>query len=94
MAGSKTRTSITLDRDLFAQADRFSRQLHLSRSEFIEHAIKDFVRVLEERELKDRINAAQAALSDEARTEGQIVTEFSRRAAVRTRERSVDPDTW
>lgn len=94
MTPSKTKTSITLDRELFDRAEGLSRQLHLSRSEFYARAIADFVRAIEERDLKERINAAQASLGDDARAEGQAVTEFLRRATSRTLEQSAGRDTW
>jgi metal-responsive CopG/Arc/MetJ family transcriptional regulator len=90
MPGSKAKTSFTLDQDLFTRAEDLSRKLHISRSEFYARAIDDFVRTLEERELKERINAAQLSLSDDARAEGQAVTEFLRRATART----VGRDAW
>ena len=90
MAGSKAKTSFTLDQDLFVRAEDLSRKMHISRSEFYAQAIDDFVRTLEERELKERINAAQLSLSDDARAEGQAMTEFLRRAT----ERTVGRDTW
>jgi len=84
MPGSKTKTSFTLDQDLFARAEDLSHKLHMSRSEFYARAIDDFVRTLEENELKERINAAQLSLSNDARAEGQAVTEFLQRATAQT----------
>jgi predicted transcriptional regulator len=84
MPGSKAKTSFTLDQDLFARAEDLSHKLHMSRSEFYARAIDDFVRTLEENELKERINAAQLSLSDDARAEGQAVTEFLQRATAQT----------
>jgi len=90
MPASKTKTSFTLDQDLFARAEDLSQKLHMSRSEFYARAIDDFVRTLEERELKERINAAQLSLSIEARAEGQAVTEFLQHATSQTMGR----DAW
>ena len=90
MPGSKAKTSFTLDQDLFARAEGLSRKLHISRSELYARAIDDFVRASEERELKERINAAQLSLSSDARDEGQAVTEFLQRATART----VGRDAW
>ena len=94
MAGAKTKTSVTLDQNLFVRAENLSKKLHLSRSEFYSRAIEDLVCALEQRDLKERINAAQASLSAEARAEGQAVTEFLRAATVRTLQRNPEPDAW
>lgn len=93
MREPKTKTSFTLDRELFERAESFSNKLHLSRSEFYAQAIDSFVRTLEERELKERINAAQAALSEDARAEGDAVGAFLRRATARTMEQASESES-
>ena len=81
MAGSKTKTSVTLDRDLFARAEELSKRLRLSRSEFYARAVEEYVCSLEERALKDQINAALASLSADERAEGDETTAFLHHAA-------------
>jgi metal-responsive CopG/Arc/MetJ family transcriptional regulator len=94
MAATKARTSFTLDRDLFERADRFSKSLHLSRSEFFERAVEDLVQTLEQEELRARIDAAQAALDEEADAEGRAVTEFLQRATAQSLHRAPGSDAW
>ena len=94
MVATKTKASFTLDQGLYQRAEKLSRTLRLSRSEFYSRAIEDLVIALEERELKDRINEAQASLSDEARAEGEDVTVFLREATARTQQRAHRQDTW
>jgi len=94
MPGLKTKTSFTLDRDLFDRAEDLSKKLRLSRSAFYAQAITDFVRTLEDRELKERINTAQASLSEDARAEGEAVSRFLRRAAPRTPESGSEDELW
>jgi metal-responsive CopG/Arc/MetJ family transcriptional regulator len=84
LAGTKARTSFTLDRDLFARAEHLSKRLHISRSEFFERAVEDYVAVLEAEELRERIDAAQASLSEGEQAEARTVPEFLQRATVRT----------
>jgi metal-responsive CopG/Arc/MetJ family transcriptional regulator len=93
MAGTKARTSFTLDRALFARAEHLSKRLHVSRSEFFERAVADYVAELEAQELRERIDAAQAALSEEEQAEARAVTDFLQRATERTLRNAV-PDGW
>lgn len=69
----KTRTSFTLERSLYERAESLSKKLHVSRSEFYARAIADYVHAIEEREIKERVNAAQASLDQDAQAEGQAV---------------------
>lgn len=94
VAVTKARTTFTIDRDLFDRADRFSKQLHLSRSEFFERAVADLVQTLEQQELSERIDAAQASLSEEAMAEGRAMTEFLQRATARSLHRVPGSDVW
>lgn len=90
----KTKTSLTIDGALFERAESLSKKLRLSRSELYERAIEDFIRVTEERDVTERINAAEASLSADARAEGDAVVAFLGRAALRSLEAPAAPDTW
>lgn len=90
----KTKTSFTIERSLYERAEGLSKQLHLSRSEFYARAIADYVYAIEERELKERINAAQASLSQDAQAEGQAVAAFLRRAATRPLNQNTELAAW
>jgi hypothetical protein len=48
----------------------------------------------EERELKERIEAAQASLGEDARAEGEAVGRFVRRAATRTLGSDAGSGAW
>jgi metal-responsive CopG/Arc/MetJ family transcriptional regulator len=93
MAGTKARTSFTLDRGLFDRAEHLSKRLHVSRSEFFERAVEDYVTLLEAEELRERIDAAQASLSEEEQAEARAVTEFLQRATAHTL-KPTGPEGW
>jgi metal-responsive CopG/Arc/MetJ family transcriptional regulator len=93
VAGTKVRTSFTLDRGLFERAERFSKRLHVSRSEFFERAVEDYVTLLVAEELREHIDAAQASLSEGEQAEARTVTEFLQHATARTL-KTTGPDEW
>ena len=90
----KAKTSFTLDHDLYERAESLSKKLHLSRSEFYARAIADYVHALEAYDLKERINAAQVSRSQDARAEGQAVSDFMSRATARTLRQNGEPASW
>ena len=94
MATSKTKTSFTLDHDLFARAERLSKKLKVTRSDLYTRAIADLVQALEEQDLVARINAAQASLDDDAQDEGRAVTAFLRAATARTLREATESEPW
>lgn len=94
MAASKTKTSFTLDRNLFTRAERLSKKLSLTRSDFYARAIADLVQTLEDQDLIARINAAQASLSNDALDEGHAVTAFLREATARTLRETTGSEPW
>jgi metal-responsive CopG/Arc/MetJ family transcriptional regulator len=59
-------TAISLDTDLFKQAEALAGELHVSRSRLIAMALRDYLRRQHDRNLLDRLNAAYAEpLSDD-----------------------------
>jgi metal-responsive CopG/Arc/MetJ family transcriptional regulator len=63
------KTAISLDRDLFEDAEDLARELRVSRSRLIATALRDYVRRRHDRDLLERLNVAYAAPpSDEEQT--------------------------
>lgn len=56
------KTAISLPNDLFLLADKFAKELGMSRSEFYATAVRSFITAQQNRDLTDRINAAYAEL--------------------------------
>jgi metal-responsive CopG/Arc/MetJ family transcriptional regulator len=60
------KTAISLDNDLFKQAEALASEMRVSRSRLIAMALRDYLRRQHDRNLLDRLNAAYAApLSDD-----------------------------
>ena len=56
----KIKISISLDKTLFAEADKLARQMNVSRSRLLVLALQDFVERHNNKELLEQINAAYA----------------------------------
>ena len=62
---SSVKTAVSIDRDVFEEAERLAGELHVSRSQLVTMALRRLVRAYENKALLDEINASVDALSDE-----------------------------
>ncbi len=60
------KTAISIDKELFAQANALARKLKVSRSRLFVIALEDFIREQENRELLEKINAVYENEPDES----------------------------
>jgi metal-responsive CopG/Arc/MetJ family transcriptional regulator len=63
MAGVKT--AISLERQLFDQVNKLSKEMHISRSRFFALAVEDYLRRYESKILLDEINSAYSDMPSE-----------------------------
>ena len=63
------KTAVSIDKDVFEEAERLAGELHVSRSQLVTLALRRLVRAYETRALLDGINASVDALSAEEQTE-------------------------
>jgi metal-responsive CopG/Arc/MetJ family transcriptional regulator len=59
------KTAISIEKDLFEQAEELAKEMKVSRSKFVSMALKEFVRRHEEEELTRKINEVYADFPDE-----------------------------
>ncbi|MGH3087825.1 MAG: hypothetical protein ACRDSJ_10980 [Rubrobacteraceae bacterium] len=65
----KAKVAISIDEELFKEADKRAGWMKVSRSEFYERAVAKFVRDQESREITDRLNESYADGPDEEERE-------------------------
>jgi metal-responsive CopG/Arc/MetJ family transcriptional regulator len=70
------KTAISMDKNLFAQAETFARSMNVSRSRFFSIAVEEFIAHNKNRELLAQINAAY---SDEPDATERALRSTSRR---------------
>jgi metal-responsive CopG/Arc/MetJ family transcriptional regulator len=75
------KTAISLDADLFREADRLARQMRIPRSRLLSLALREFVRERRNRELLDELNRAYATPPN--RVERRLLQEAKRLAGRR-----------
>lgn len=61
----KAKVAISIDEELFREADKRAGKMNVSRSEFYERAVAKFVRDQESREITERLNESYADGPDE-----------------------------
>jgi metal-responsive CopG/Arc/MetJ family transcriptional regulator len=62
------KTAISLDAELFAEAQRTARRLGVPRSRLFTFALREFLAQQENQQLQERLNAVYAAAPAKART--------------------------
>ena len=70
------KTAISIEKDLFDQAEKMAHSMRVSRSKLFVIALRDFIEHQKNRELLARINAAYA---DEPDTSERVLRQKSRR---------------
>lgn len=58
------KTAVSIDKDVFEEAERLAGELRVSRSQLVTMALRRLVRAYENRVLLDRINASVDMLTD------------------------------
>jgi len=74
---SNVKTAISLEEDLFQQAEAIARKMNVSRSRLFALALEEFIRQYQNQQLLEQINAAYA--DDESDAEGQAAQRAMRR---------------
>ncbi len=73
-------TAISIDRELFDEGERLAHELNVSRSDLYSRALQSLLRQRRRQSIVDRINEAQASLTDEERADEQRIVDGLGRA--------------
>jgi metal-responsive CopG/Arc/MetJ family transcriptional regulator len=86
---SSVKTAVSIDKDVFEEAERLAGELHVSRSQLVTMALRRLVRSYENRALLDEINASVDALTEE-----EIADDAAALAYMRQRHRAQLEGGW
>jgi len=80
LAVAVVKTAISIERELFDAGEELAREWNISRSDLYARALRKLVRAQRRQDIRDRINAVEAALTDDERADERAITEGLRRA--------------